>query len=115
MSMCNTHNGVAFGRYGHGRLFGYRLIGHDQADGGAVDADKGLLAVAVDVNHRTELMRSDDHFRRADLHAMIGQAAAILAPDHDPFEHIVGAFGELLIIEFDLGGPNHHLARIPQG
>src|ERR1044071_5309362 len=90
-------------------------VGRDHSDRGAVDRNEGFAAVAVDANHRAKLVRSDDQLLGADLHPVIGQTAAVFAPGHQTLEHVIGAIGESLVAELELGGANDHLASVAHG
>src|SRR5262249_16467356 len=82
----------------------------DWVDGAFVDKEKSLVSVPLDADHGTELVRSDDDLARADLNAVVGEAAAVIAAGHNALQNILRLL-ERPAAELDLAGADYELAR----
>src|ERR1041385_8819975 len=81
----------------------------DDADRASIDIEKYLVAFPFDADHGAELMRGDDDLARADLHAVVREAAAVIAAGHDALQNILRLL-ERPAAELDLARADHELA-----
>src|ERR1043166_3738143 len=81
----------------------------DDADRASIDIEKNLVSLACDADHGAELMRGDDDLARADLDAVVREAAAVIAAGHDALQNILRLL-ERPAAELDLARADHELA-----